>query len=75
MTAALAWQIAASIGTLCSMWQMGNKHVTGPIFGLLSQVAWFGMIWTNQLWGIVPITVAMVFIHARNLRKWLREAA
>lgn len=70
MSAAIAWQIAASITTLASMWLMGNKSVAGPIVGLVSQIAWAGLIWTSQLWGIVPITVAATFIHARNLRKW-----
>ena len=68
-----AFQIAASLTTFFAMWQMGNKSTKGPIYGLVSQIAWAGMILTNGVWGLAPVTAAMTFVHARNLRKWLRE--
>ncbi len=70
---AFAMQVSAGITSLLSVWCMGNKTMAGPIMGLVSQIAWYLMIWSNGVWGLLPLTVCMTFTHARNLRKWLRE--
>ena len=71
----LALQLAATIMTFVTMWQMGNRSIVGPIWGLASQVVWAAMVIANGLWGLAPTVVVLAFIHARNLRKWRREAA
>lgn len=70
---ALACQIAASIATLFSMWLMGNKSVKGPLVGALTQIFWFAMVISNELWGLLPFTIIVTLIHLRNLIKWRRE--
>jgi hypothetical protein len=73
MTVAILFQIAASVTTLTAWWQMGNKSLSGPIWGIVSQVAWFGMVASNGLWILLPMVSVFMLMHIRNLRKWLRE--
>lgn len=65
-------QFAATIGTFLSMWKMGDRSIAGPILGLASQAPWLALILWDGLFGLLPITAAMVFVHGRNLRKWSR---
>ncbi len=64
------WQIATFITTTMTMWLMGNKKISGPIWGLGGQVVWFGMIFTNELWGLMPLAIWLTVIHGRNYMKW-----
>jgi nicotinamide riboside transporter PnuC len=74
MTLALGFQLLASIATLIAIWQMGNRSVNGPLFGLIAEATWAGLVITNELWGIAPVVVVAFLIHARNLRKWTHAA-
>jgi hypothetical protein len=73
VTVAVLFQIAASVTTLIAWWAMGNKSLAGPIWGLISQLAWFGMVASNGLWILLPMVTIFMLMHFRNLRKWLRE--
>lgn len=75
MTWALFWQLAASAVTIWSMWQMGNRRLSGPAWGLFGQLVWLVMMITSEAWGLLPVNAAMWFVHARNLRKWMREGS
>ena len=70
MSLALLFQLAASITAISSIWVMGNKSWKGPAIGLFSQVLWIGVILTAHLWGLVPLTLAMIITHTRNLYLW-----
>lgn len=66
-------QWAAGITSLVSAWYMGNRSLAGPIWGVVSQVCWFGMIVTNGLWPLLPTMLIFMGIHVRNLHRWLWE--
>jgi nicotinamide riboside transporter PnuC len=69
-------QLLASVLTMASMWLMGNRSVWGPYLGLISQVPWLVTTVGAQTWGLLPVFVAMVIIHSRNLLLWeARELA
>lgn len=74
LSVSMALQLAATITTFVTMWRMGDKATDGPVWGLVSQIAWFAFVIHDGPWGILPVTITMVFIHARNYRKW-RTAA
>lgn len=74
MTISLALQFAAAITTLASMWLMGDHKLSGPVFGLVSQIAWAALIFYDELWGLAPVTAAMLLVHSRNFSKWRRDA-
>ena len=73
ITVAVGFQIAAGLTSLLSVWCMGNKRISGPVMGLVSQSVWFAFIYTNAMWGLLPLTCCMTVIQVRNLRKWRRE--
>jgi hypothetical protein len=70
---AYALQWAAGSTSLISAWYMGNRSLAGPIWGVVSQACWFGMIVTNGLWPLLPTMLIFMGIHIRNLHRWLRE--
>jgi nicotinamide riboside transporter PnuC len=67
-------QLAASLSTLLAMWLMGNRTVWGPAIAILSEAFWTVLIFHNHLWGILPLTVALIIIQTRNMIKWSRAA-
>ena len=75
MDVAFGLELVASITTIAQMWLYGNKSVSGPVWGLVANVAWWALTFWSGLWGLVPINLAMLFISVRNLRKWRTEAA
>ena len=69
----LALQVIASVVTMISTWKMGDKDISGPKWGIFSQVFWWGLMWYASLWGLLIINVAMMYIHIRNLILWSKE--
>lgn len=70
LTLQLACELSASLLTLVSMWAYGNQRTLGPTLGLTAQVPWWTLMIHQSLWGLLPLNIAMAFIHARNLWKW-----
>jgi hypothetical protein len=70
LTISMALQAAATVTTFVTMWRMGDKAIDGPVWGQVSQAAWLALVIHEGLWGILPITLTMIVIHARNYRKW-----
>ena len=70
MTFAIFLQIGASVTTLLQMWLYGNKSVSGPIWGLISNAFWWGVMIEAGLWGLLPFNVIMLGVNLRNLIKW-----
>lgn len=73
MTTSLAIQLAASVATLVAMWLMGNKKPMGPVIAVASEFVWLALIFYAKLWGILPLTAALLVIHTRNAWKWRKE--
>lgn len=59
--------------TIYAMWLTGNKDWRGWLVGLLNQIPWLAFIVVFDAWGLLPLTVFLVVMHTRNLRKWRRE--
>lgn len=74
LSAELIVQILASVTTLISMWSYGSKSVYGPLLAIVGQGFWWAIMIQSSLWGLLPLNVAMAFVHIRNLIKWRREA-
>lgn len=72
ISVSFALQLAATITTFLSMWKMGDRSLAGPVLGIASQAPWLALILWDGLYGLLPITAAMLFVHGRNLRKWSR---
>ncbi len=73
MTVSFALQCAASAMTIIGSWSYGNKSTRGPLWGLASQVPWWTLTVHDGLWGLLPVNVAMTFLHMRAFIKWRRE--
>jgi uncharacterized Tic20 family protein len=59
--------------TLWGMWLAGNKRSAGWIVGLVNQAFWLATIVVFEVWGLLPLTAALVVVYSRNLLKWRRE--
>ena len=73
MDAAMLLQLAASATTIGASWLYGNKSLWGPGLGLASQAFWWSIMFVYGLWGLAPVNVMMLFVHARNFKKWKTE--
>ena len=73
MDASLILQLWASVLTICATYSYSNRWVlAGSLFGLVSQIGWWGIMAVDSLWGLFPINVMMVAIHSRALWKETR---
>jgi len=57
----------ASILTLLSVYKYGDGGKWGPYWGLASQVFWWYLCLGQGLYGLVPLNLAMLCVHVRNL--------
>lgn len=74
MTPEFLIQLSASALTLSGSWFYGNKSLWGPGLGIAAQVPWWIIMVQGSLWGLLPVNLAMLVMHVRNLRKWNNEA-
>lgn len=56
--------------TLVAMWLSGSKRSAGWAVGLANQGLWVWFIVSFEAWGLLPLTVALTFVYARNLLRW-----
>lgn len=61
------------IGTLCAMELIGRKRWEGWAVGLGNQTFWLCLIYDRKLWGLLPLTFALIWRYTVALRKWRRE--
>jgi len=66
----MIWQIAASIATMASVYYYGNKSLAGPVLGIVSEIPWLIVMIDSSLWGLLPVNIVMLVMHARALWKW-----
>lgn len=67
----LPWLMSAI--TLYTMWGVGDRKANAWAIGLGNQVLWFTWIVSAAAWGLLPMTIALTFVYARNLMKWNRS--
>lgn len=65
--------VATSLMTLWGMWLVGRKNWRGWAIGLANQILWLALIIQTQAWGLLILTVALVWIYARALISWRRQ--
>ena len=63
-----------SVNTIVVMWLAGSKNFLGWALGLAGQAAWLAFIVEFEAWGLLPLSVALIFVYGRNLIRWRREA-
>jgi len=68
----LAAQLAASALTIAGTYFYGNKTRAGPMLGIAAQLPWWLLMYEGSLWGLLPVNIMMLVLHARNLWKWSR---
>lgn len=65
--------LATSALTIWGMWLAGSKNWRGWAVGLGNQALWLAFIIVFGAWGLLPLSVALVFIYSRNLLRWKRD--
>ena len=68
----LPWVMSAI--TIYMTLMAGNKAPWAWAVGLGNQLFWFTWIFSMQAWGLLPMTIALTFVYARNHLKWSRPA-
>lgn len=74
--AAVAWRWLYRLDTLTgaltlvAMYLVGLKSPWGWVVGLANQALWIALIRRRKLWGLAPLTLALIFLYSRNLRAW-----
>jgi len=65
--------LTASLLTIITNWLVGNNKSSGWLIGLLSNAVWLLFIFVFSAWGLLPLTIAMIYIQTRNYIKWKKE--
>jgi len=64
----------AGLLELAGVWQVGNKSRHGFLICLACNLLWIAVAFHRQVYGLIPVSIAMFFVNIRNFRKWGREA-
>jgi len=48
----------------------GNNHPRAWAVGLGNQVLWITWIIASETWGLIPMSIALGIVYARNHFKW-----
>lgn len=67
----LPWLMSAI--TIYTMFAAGDLKKHTWAVGLANQVLWATWIVASGSWGLLPMTVAITFVYARNHLKWSRS--
>lgn len=59
--------------TLVVMVLAGNKDVRAWYIGLVGQALWITFSVTSEAWGLMLLSIALVFIYTRNIYKYKRN--
>lgn len=62
--------LVLSILTIIGMWLIGNKNRWDWIVGLVNQLLWISFAIIFKAWGLLPLSVVLIFVYTRNLYKW-----
>ena len=56
--------------TLLAMELIARKHWQGWVVGLVNQGFWLILIYTKQMWGLLPLTILLTWRYAVAVQKW-----
>lgn len=73
MVATYIVQAIVSILTVISWWLMGDKRISGPIMGVVCQMAWTFYAVMSHQWLILPSVLFLGIVSVRNWIKWAKE--
>jgi hypothetical protein len=65
--------LATSCGTLLGMWLAGNKRPSAWLVGLGNQALWIATIVLFSVWGLLPLSLALIVVYSRNYLRWRHE--
>ena len=68
----------AGAATLTGRWLAGNKNRWCWLISFVNQFVWLGIIWDSRLgpqplWGLVPLSITMIFVDIRNFIVWSKD--
>ena len=73
LSAKLLLELAASLAAITTVWIYGNRSRNAPIIGILGLVLWWWLTISQEMWGLIPLNVVMLFVHIRNYIRMRRE--
>ena len=73
LSAKLLLELAASLAAITTVWIYGNRSRNAPIIGILGLVLWWWVTISQEMWGLIPLNVVMLFVHVRNYIRMKRE--
>lgn len=60
--------------TVLAMELVARKSWHGWAVGLANQACWLYLVWTRELWGLLPLTLILTWRYTAALVRWRREA-
>lgn len=60
--------------TVLAMELIARKRWEGWLVGLVNQSCWLWLVFSRELWGLLPLTLIFVWRYSVALMKWRREA-
>lgn len=65
---------ATSAFTLWAMWLLSKKRWEGWVVGLVNQILWIATAVLFETWGLLPLTVALIYVYTKGLIAWRAES-
>lgn len=69
----LQWFVSAS--TIATVELIARKRVEGWWMGTASQALWVALIVVTEQWGLLPVTLVLLWRYMAGLFRWAREEA
>jgi hypothetical protein len=66
-------ELAASFAAIATVWIYGNRSRNAPVVGIFSQMVWWWLTITQEMWGLLPLNVVLLLVHLRNYVRMKRE--
>ena len=65
--------LIVSILTILTMELVARKYWQGWVVGLVNQAVWFLLIYSRELWGLLPLAIWLTITYILALRRWRDE--
>ncbi|SVB91737.1 uncharacterized protein METZ01_LOCUS244591 [marine metagenome] len=66
-------ELAASFAAIATVWIYGNRSRNAPVVGIISQMVWWWLTITQEMWGLLPLNVVLLIVHIRNYVRMRNE--
>lgn len=70
---ALEWTVG--LLTIVAMELVARGRWSGWALGVVNQVAWLWIVYTRDLWFMMPLSLFLLWTYTRALRAWRRDGA